>query len=227
VIRAVLFDALGTLVHLEPPAPRLQRSLATRLALDVPLDRCEAAMRAELRYYGEHCIRARDGAALAVLRLECADVLADVLAVGPNGPELLPCLTDALVFTAFPDSAPALTGLADAGRRLAVVSNWDVSLPPTLARLGLLAFFELVVHAAEVGASKPDPRPFEVALERLGLPAAECVHVGDDPVTDGEGARAAGITALIVDRTGRTGDAGAMASLLDLPARLAALEQAA
>jgi putative hydrolase of the HAD superfamily len=226
VIRGVLLDALGTLVRLEPPAPRLQASLRARLGLDVPLDRCATAMQAEMSYYGAHCARARDDVTLAVLRLECSDVLADVLAAGPQGAEILPCLTDAVVFTAFPDAAPALDALTAQGRRLAVVSNWDVSLPPVLRRLGLASHFELVVHSAGVGAAKPDPRPFLVALERLELAPAECVHVGDDPVNDVEGAAAAGLRAILVDRTGERVGARTVRSLEDVPALLDLLEAA-
>jgi putative hydrolase of the HAD superfamily len=226
VIQAVLLDALGTLVRLEPPAPRLQRSLRTRLGLDVPIDRCDAAMGAEMAYYGAHCARASDDAALAALRLECADVLADVLAAGVNGAELLPCLTDAVAFTAFPDARPALDALAAQGRRLAVVSNWDVSLPPVLVRLGLATHIETVVHSAGVGASKPDPRPFLVALERLALPPGACVHVGDDPVNDGQGASAAGLEAIIVDRAGAGGPGIRVPSLHEVPALLEHLDAA-
>lgn len=226
MIRGVLIDALGTLVRLEPPAPRLQTSLETRLELEVSLDRCEAGMRAEMRYYAANCARARDAAALAALRLECADVLADVLAAGPNGAEILPCLTDAVAFTAFPDAAPALAALASQGRRLAVVSNWDVSLPPVLVRLGLASQFEVIVHSAGAGAAKPDPRPFQIALDRLSLSAAECVHVGDDPVNDGEGATAAGLRAILVDRTGEGGPGRRVRSLVEVPGMLEQLEAA-
>jgi FMN phosphatase YigB (HAD superfamily) len=227
VIQGVLMDALGTLVRLEPPGPRLRASLETRLGLDVSLDRCQAGMQAEIRHYGENCIRAHDAASLAALRLECADVLADVLAAGPNGPELLPCLTDAISFSAFPDSAPALAALTAAGRRLAVVSNWDVSSVPVLERLGLAGAFETIVHSAGAGASKPDPRPFLLALERLELPADACVHVGDDPVNDGDGARAAGIEPILVDRAGRELPGLSVRSLLELPALLERMERAA
>jgi putative hydrolase of the HAD superfamily len=226
VIRGVLIDALGTLVRLEPPAPRLQASLEARLELDVSLDRCETAMHAEMRYYAAHCARARDTAALAALRLECADVLADMLAAGPNGAEILPCLTDAIAFTAFPDAAPALAALASQGRRLAVVSNWDVSLPPVLVRLGLATRFEVIVHSAGAGAAKPDPRPFQIALDRLSLAPGECVHVGDDPVNDGEGATAAGLRAILVDRNGEGGAGRRVRSLVEVPALLEQLEAA-
>jgi putative hydrolase of the HAD superfamily len=226
VIRAVLLDALGTLVQLEPPAPRLQTSLRTRLGLDLPVDRCAAAMRAEMTYYGEHCARASNDAALAVLRLECADVLADVLAAGPNGAELLPCLTDAITFTAFPDAGPALEALSAQGRRLAVVSNWDVSLPPLLVRLHLARHIELVVHSAAVGAAKPDPRPFLVALELLALEPGDCVHVGDDPVNDGDGAAAAGLRAILVDRRDAGWPGRRVRSLTEVPALLEQLDAA-
>jgi putative hydrolase of the HAD superfamily len=226
VIRAVLLDALGTLVRLEPPAPRLQASLRARLDLDVPLDRCAAAMQAEMSYYGTHCARAFDDVALAMLRLECADVLADVLAAGPQGAEILPCLTDAVAFTAFPDAIPALDALSAQGRRLAVVSNWDVSLPPVLQRLGLAPRFETVVHSAGVGAAKPDPLPFRVALERLELAPGDCVHVGDDPVNDGEGAAAAGLRSILVDRAGGPAGARTVRSLADVPALLDLLDAA-
>ena len=226
MIRAVLLDALGTLVRLEPPAPRLQASLRARLALDVSLDRCSAAMGAEMSYYGAHCARASDDASLALLRLECAGVLADVLAAGPIGAELLPCLTDAISFTAFPDAAPMLAALSAQGRRLAVVSNWDASLPPVLRRLGLADRLETVVHSAGVGAAKPDPRPFRVALERLALAPHECVHVGDDPINDGEGAAAAGLRAILVDRAHGHSVDGVVSSLTEIPALLDVFEAA-
>jgi putative hydrolase of the HAD superfamily len=225
VIQGVLMDALGTLVRLEPPGPRLRASLETRLGLDLSLDRCQAAMQAEMRHYGANCVRAHDAASLAVLRLECADVLADALAAGPNGPELLPCLTDAITFSAFPDSAPALAALSASGRRLAVVSNWDISLVPVLERLGLAEAFETIVHSAGAGASKPDPRPFALALQRLGLPAGACVHVGDDPTNDGDGAWAAGIEPILVDRADRGVAGRHVRSLLELPALLQRMER--
>jgi putative hydrolase of the HAD superfamily len=215
---AVTFDAMGTLVAIEPPAPRLQHSLERRHGLTVDLARCDAAMRVEMRHYRAHCTAARDAPALATLRLECASLLADALALDVSGAELLPSLTDAISFYAYPDARPALERLAAAGLKLAVVANWDVSLHDVLARLGLADAFKTVVTAAEVGVAKPDPRPFEVALERLGVEASLCVHVGDDPETDIAGAEAAGIPALLVDRGGRAADS--LRDLSELATRL-------
>ena len=203
---AVTLDAMGTLVTIEPPGPRLQRSLERRIGRVVDLARCEGAMRVEMRHYRAHCISARDAPSLAALRLDCAALLADALGLGIAGPDLLPSLTDAIAFRAYPDAAPALAALAAAGLRLAVIANWDVSLREVLARFGLGEHLVAVVTAAEVGAAKPDPKPFQVALARLGVEAGDAIHVGDDPETDVTGARAAGLSAVLLDRSGRAPD---------------------
>ncbi|MDX6618233.1 MAG: putative hydrolase of the superfamily [Gaiellales bacterium] len=218
---AVTFDVMGTLVTIEPPAPRLQRSLARRLGFVVELARCEAGMRAEMRHYRARCITAHDAPTLATLRLECASLLADALALDVSGAELLPSLTDAIVFRAYDDALPALSALAAKGIRLAVVANWDVSLTDVLARLGLANSFAAIVTAASVGVAKPDPKPFEVALEHLAAEAAHSLHVGDDPVTDIAGARAAGLSALLLDRSGRAPES--LRDLSELAARLGAM----
>jgi putative hydrolase of the HAD superfamily len=215
---AVTFDAMGTLVALEPPGPRLQRSLERRLGHAVELSRCEAAMRVEMRHYRAHCIGARDVPSLAALRLECSSLLADALALDISGADLLPSLTDAISFHAYPDAAPALQQLMAAGLGLAVVANWDISLHDVLARVGLDSPFAAVVTAAAVGVAKPAVTPFEVALRHLGIEASQCVHVGDDPGTDIAGAEAAGMSALLLDRSG--GTAGSLRDLSELAARL-------
>jgi putative hydrolase of the HAD superfamily len=216
--QAVTLDAMGTLVSIAPPAPRLQQSLARRLGRDVDLARCESAMRAEMRHYRAHCTSARDASSLAALRLECASLLADALAIDVSGADVLPSLTDSISFLAYDDARPALDRLVAAGVKLAVVANWDVSLADVLARLGLAQPFDVIVTAAAIGAAKPDARPFQAALERLGSDAASTVHVGDDPVTDIAGARAAGLSAVLLDRSGRA--PGSIASLAELDARL-------
>jgi putative hydrolase of the HAD superfamily len=119
---------------------------------------------------------------------------------------------NAIRFHAFGDAAPALAELRAAGMRLVCVSNWDVSLPDVLARCGLAGALDDVVTSAAVGAPKPDPRIFQVALEVAGCTAGETVHVGDTPEEDVDGARAAGIRALLIDRSGG-GDIESLAAI--------------
>ena len=119
------------------------------------------------------------------------------------GAELTAALLDALRFAAFPDAAPALQELRAQGRRLVVVSNWDVSLAERLEETGLLGLVDAAVASAPFGAAKPDRSIFERGLALAGVGAADAWHVGDDLVADVEGARGAGIRPVLVDRNGR------------------------
>ena len=187
--RCVLLDALGTLVELEPPWDHLDGE---------PGEPLERAFRAEMSYYREHSDEGRDPDSLADLRRRCAAVLSAELGREVAVEEMMA----AIRFRAYPDAAPALAELRALGARLVCVSNWDYSLPDVLARVGLADELDGVVTSAAVGARKPDPRLFEAALEVAGCAADEALHVGDTPTEDVEGARAAGIRALLIDRDG-------------------------
>jgi putative hydrolase of the HAD superfamily len=194
--RVVFLDALGTLLRLEPPAPRLVAALAAR-GVTVSEAAADAALRAEIAYYRAHHHEARDLATLAGLRERCAAVLARELPV--DVPDVHGVLMASLAFTPFPEVVAVLKALRAAGLRLFVVSNWDVSLHEALATTGLAPLLDGALSSAEAGAAKPDPAIFARALERAGdgLTAADAVHVGDEPV-DLDGARAAGIAPVLV-----------------------------
>ncbi len=191
--RAVLLDALDTLVELEPPWLHLAEALGVE-----PDDRLIAAVRTEMGYYREHSNEGRDDDSLADLRGRCAGVLSRGL-----GREVdVETMMSSIRFRAFEDAAPALAELRLMGLRLVCVSNWDVSLTVVLARCGLGGTLDGVVTSAGTGARKPDPAIFEAALEIAGCSADEALHVGDTPAEDTAGARAAGIRALLIDRDG-------------------------
>src|SRR4051794_40763833 len=104
-IRAITIDALGTLLELLPPAPRLQAALRERLGVEVTLEQAGRAMKAEIGFYRAHLGLGRDAAGLAELRWRCAEVLREALA----RPELeVEALRDALLtairFEPFPDA---------------------------------------------------------------------------------------------------------------------------
>lgn len=215
--RAVLLDSLGTLVELEPPGPRLRDELARR-GLEVSEERAAAAFRAEIAYYLEHHLEGRDPSSLAELRNRCAAVVAESLGVPQLEPaEAREALVAAIRFRPFADAAPALRELRARGLRLVVVSNWDVSLREVLAGAGLLELVDDVVTSAEVGAAKPDPAPFRAGLAAAGVDAGAALHVGDSAENDVAGARAAGVRAVLLDRSGGGGD---IAGLAELPSVL-------
>jgi putative hydrolase of the HAD superfamily len=96
-------------------------------------------------------------------------------------------------------AAEAVRELSEAGYRLGVVSNSNGEIDRILAKAGLAKPFEVIVDSGVVGVEKPDPRIFEIALERLDVKPEEAVYVGDLPWVDVRGATAAGIRPILID----------------------------
>jgi putative hydrolase of the HAD superfamily len=84
-----------------------------------------------------------------------------------------------------------------------VASNFDERLRGIVAALPALRPVRHVVISSEVGWRKPAPAFFEEMCRQAGLPAAQVLLVGDDVVNDYEGARAAGLHALLLDPRGK------------------------
>jgi putative hydrolase of the HAD superfamily len=203
--RAILLDALGTLLTFEAPGPHLRAELRQRLGVDVGERAAAEAIAAEIRFYRAHLHEGRDAAGLAALRRACAEAMRPALpepAASADGELLTGALLGALRFRAYPDAAPALRELRAAGLRLVVLSNWDASLHERLAETGLAALVDGAVASAELGVAKPDPRAFAAALAVAGAEPSEAVHVGDSPDADVAGALAAGLRAVLVVRAG-------------------------
>ena len=84
--------------------------------------------------------------------------------------------------------------------QLAVISNFDGRLRFILEHLGISKFFAHIFISSEIGADKPDPEIFRRALNLVELKPDEVLHVGDDPERDWEAASAAGLSILRLDR---------------------------
>ena len=124
-------------------------------------------------------------------------------------------------YRVFPDVPDALTRLRGAGYRLGLISNFAWRLSDLVEKLGLGELLDLVVTSARVGYRKPRPEIFAQALAQLGAEPAESLFVGDDPVCDWDGARAAGLTPLLLDRRQRTSlTSGRIRTLQRLPGLL-------
>lgn len=203
-IKGVFLDAFGTILELEPPAPKLVRALRDGWGLSVSEEEAGRALRAEITYYRAHHLDGYDAESLAELRFRCAGVLhrelPERVRAAASPAELLPAMLGSLEFRPFPDVTAALRRFRKAGLLLAVVSNWDVSLHEVIERCRLDGLVHHVVSSAEAGSAKPDPAPFERALELTGIEPESVVHIGDEPELDVTGARAAGITPVLIQR---------------------------
>ena len=204
---ALLLDAMGTLVRLEPPGPRLRRELARRFGLTLTPEETERAMTAEITYYRRHMHAAADPAGVSALRLAAAAALRAGLPAAPglaavSDGELAEALLASLHFTAYPDTIAALDAARKRDLRLVVVSNWDSSLPEVLDRIGVGTRVDGVVTSAASGAAKPDPAIFASALAVAGVPRPKRSMSGTASTEDVAGAQAAGIRAIWLDRSG-------------------------
>ncbi len=197
-IRAVLFDAGGTLIHVD--GERICRAAGVRY--DAPVFRgadttAVAAVRALVLANPE----SRDAeriplyfdtmlSALGVDDAERRREGARAIAAEHGRHNLWSKRADG--------SAETLEELRRRGYRTAVVSNADGRVRGLLEAAGLSAHLEFVVDSAEVGFEKPDARIFQTATSRLGLPAEACAYVGDIYEIDVVGAAGAGLHPILV-----------------------------
>lgn len=105
-----------------------------------------------------------------------------------------------------PEARDLIGDLNEAGVPLAIVSNSEGRMVELLTELGLVDSFTAIVDSGVAGVSKPDPRIFQIAAERLGLPLDRLVHVGDSEAADVRGALAAGAYAIRFDGVVRNPD---------------------
>jgi putative hydrolase of the HAD superfamily len=94
---------------------------------------------------------------------------------------------------------PALLRLRKRGLCLAVVSNANGTVADAFERVGLSEYVDMIIDSHYEGVEKPDPRLFQIALERAGSQRDTTIHVGDLFHVDVAGARAAGIRAVLFD----------------------------
>ena len=151
------------------------------------------------------------GVFIRELGIADADGLVDVLYA---------TFTDLANYRVFEDVPPVLDRLREAGIVMGVVSNFEVWLEQLLEQLRVRSYFAVSVVSGVEGVEKPDPRIFEIAMERAGVRPDVSVYVGDNPEFDVDPAHEAGMFPVLLDRRERFPDApGArITSMAELPA---------
>jgi HAD superfamily hydrolase (TIGR01509 family) len=126
--------------------------------------------------------------------------------------------------TVTPGLVPFLERLKARGLRRVVASNANGTLHAHFDRLGLTPHFEAIFDSYCEKVEKPDPRFFEIAMERSGARRETTVHVGDFYEIDIVGARSAGLRAILLDPSGVNADRDCerVASLEELASSLGA-----
>jgi putative hydrolase of the HAD superfamily len=130
-------------------------------------------------------------------------------------------------WTLYPDTVGALKNLKKRGYELGIVSNFDSRLFDVLRGLAIADLFDTITISSLAHAAKPAPKIFRLALDKHAMDPAEAVHVGDSRRDDVEGARKAGLQAVLIERESQLSSSAlnvpTIQSLEQLPALIAAL----
>jgi HAD superfamily hydrolase (TIGR01549 family) len=100
----------------------------------------------------------------------------------------------------YPDVLPTLMALRARGYTLGVISDWGTALGPILLKHGLVAYFDCLLISATAQHAKPSPHLYEQALQRANAIPDYTLHIGDSYIQDVLGARAVGMTPVLLDR---------------------------
>jgi len=207
--RAILFDAGFTLTFHDGERIAAYAAQAGVHADVAALERAEGALRAELRETEGVTLRTHADGGHRWHQHMYRRLLA--LAETPGDSDLLDEAAAVILREHRLSNAwrrvgagvrASLTRLRAAGLKLAVVSNSEGTIEQMLIEIELRDVFDAVVDSAVVGITKPDPRIFRIALDRLAVSPAEAIMVGDSPSADIAGAHAAGIRAALLDPHG-------------------------
>jgi len=229
-VRAVLFDAAGTLLLFREDVGETYRRFALEFGVDLPATRIREAFvrvlsHADRMVFPDAPRERRPGLERSWWRklvratFRAADSTATFSDFDAYFDRLWSHYASGAAWILAPGALPALQALRARGIPMGIVSNFDHRLPDILQDLAIIHYFETIMTPAEAGAAKPDRRIFDLALAtlaRLGELSGAVVYVGDRAVEDVAGARGAGLLPIPVS---------SLATLEELPARIDALEQ--
>jgi putative hydrolase of the HAD superfamily len=209
-LKAVCFDAAGTLFDTVRPIGESYASLANRYGMEVSALGIEERFRScfskspPLAFREAHAQQLKD-----LERGWWKDLVRRIFE--PYGPfprfedcfaELFTHFSKAESWALFPDTQETLAALKRRGLILQVISNFDSRVIGILDGLGIASWFDSVVFSSQVGYAKPAPEIFHHALGMHHLKAQQAMHVGDSLINDALGASQAGLRAVWLNRNG-------------------------
>jgi len=215
-IRAILFDAGGTLIHVNGEA--VCRAAGLPYA-EAAFRAAEAAAHGRVRRWIAEHPDSTDAERLPVY----IDGMLRELGIEDDAARTagMRCIVEentrvSLWSRPGEGAVPTLEALRGRGYRLGVISNSNGHVRRLLEQARLAPFLEVIIDSAEVGIEKPDPRIFFAATEQLALAPSACSYVGDIYEIDVLGARAAGLSAILIGAGPAPGPVERIAELADL-----------
>ena len=225
-IRAVLFDAGGTILRVNPSVEVVYVETAAVHGVEARPDAIRQGFRAAWRKSLERSRKRGYRTSDEILRAEWFEIIRDTFGesapasrIGPLFEDLYERFVSARAWSLAPGTQEAVAFLRERGIRVGILSNWDSRLRRMLREMGIERAFEFIVVSHEVGFEKPHTMIFEEALRRAGTDPGETLHVGDSYEADILPAAAMGLRTLwVAPREEREALAGAGPGVDALPA---------
>lgn len=200
-IKAIFFDAGGTLIHLD--APRICELIREGTGITAEIEKFQRAQSLAMRRVAE-LVSLGAGSTEGLKRDFYSTLLPEIGVSNSHLDAAIDCIlkvaqSEMLWYRTEADTAPTLGVMKERGLALAVVSNSDGRIEVAFQKSGLFDYFDFFIDSFLVGVEKPDPRIFQLALARAGVAASEAIYVGDLYSVDVVGARGAGLAPLLYD----------------------------
>lgn len=199
----VFFDAVGTLLHPEPPAPEVYaavgRRFGSRLVVTEIAQRFRVAFHRQEQVDHAAGLRTSEEREWMRWRAIVAEVLDDVAEPEKCFAELHAHFAQPDAWRCEPHTSQVLKTLAGRGHRLGIASNFDTRLRQVVDGLSDLRLIRQLVISSEIGWRKPAPAFFEEMGQRSASPPEQIVYVGDDENNDYVGGRAFGLRVIMLD----------------------------
>lgn len=219
-IRAVVFDAVGTVIEPAPGAAEIYAEVGgrhgSRLTLAEIRQRFRSAFKREEEYDRRHGQRTSEEREQQRWRTIVAAVLDDVRDPEACFRELFDRFAQPSAWRCLSGVGKTLQALAEGGYQLALASNYDRRLRSVAAGLAELRPLSKLIISSEVGWRKPAAGFFTAVCRTLELPPEQIIHVGDDRENDFDGARAAGLHAILLVPAASQNDGQVIRSLDEL-----------
>ena len=202
-VGAIVFDAVGTIIHPNPPAPALyaevgRRFGSKRIASEIASRFLAAFAREDAIDHANH-LQTSETREIERWRRIVSQVLDDVTDPEACFRELFDHFSRPEAWRCDPDAGATIETLARHGYALGMASNYDGRLRSVVAGFTALGPLQHLVISSEVGWRKPAPPFFHAIGQAFALPLEKILYVGDDLANDFEGARAAGLRSVLFD----------------------------
>ena len=214
MITTVFFDLYNTLVRFDPPPEYLQQEACRNLGIDIEVELVRQG------YILADRLMAEQNAIVPINMLSREDrrdffgkyerIILRASGIEVTVPEALDIfrvvqrLSKGLAI--LPDTFPCLRELKHQGISVGLITNMDETIRgrgdvDSLCKdLGIRQFFDVIVTSTSAGVAKPDPVIFQMGIDAVGARASESVHVGDQLLSDVQGAEGAGMIPVLLDR---------------------------